>query len=144
VIYLDTSYIVKAYIREPGSDLVLSELEGQSGLTASRLAKVEFVSALMRQRKAGDISKAAAGSAIHSLEKDSAIGIWTWIDISGSILSASTALLTHRSHFGKLRSLDAIHLATAKNLGTERLYTHDQRMFEAAEHFGLNPIDVIP
>lgn len=45
---------------------------------------------------------------------------------------------------GKLRSLDAIHLATANATGIEKLYTHDRRMFEAAKSLGLNPIDIIP
>lgn len=34
-------------------------------------------------------------------------------------------MLTDAGTFGKLPSLDAIHLATAKSIGTDRLYTHD-------------------
>lgn len=144
MIYLDTSYIVKAYINEDHSDLVLSELAGQSGLTSSGLARVEFVSALMRQRRNGDITESAADEAIHMLEKDTALGIWRWIDISGAILSRANSLLLDKKVYGRLRSLDAIHLATAKDIDTQKIYTHDHRMFEAASHFGLNPIDVIP
>jgi predicted nucleic acid-binding protein len=38
-----------------------------------------------------------------------------------------------------LRSVDAIHLATAKQLDSDlgRLITYDQRMLEAAEELGL-------
>jgi predicted nucleic acid-binding protein len=40
---------------------------------------------------------------------------------------------------GFLRSLDAIHLATAARLGTElgALFTYDRRMQEEAERLGL-------
>lgn len=144
MIYLDTSYIVKAYVNEPHSDLVLSELAGQSGLTSSTLARVEFVSALMRQRRNGDITKAAADKAIGALEKDTIRGIWKWIDISGTILSTANSLLTDKIVYGKLRSMDVIHLATARCADTQKIYTHDHRMFEAAKHFGLNPVDIIP
>lgn len=40
----------------------------------------------------------------------------------------------------ELRSLDAIHLATAQQLGTDlaRVVTYDERMAEAAEGMGLS------
>lgn len=144
MIYLDTSYIVKAYINEPHSDLVLNELAGQSGLTTSGLARVEFISALMRQRRSGELTKSAAEKAIKALDSDAALGIWKWIDISASILATATTLLMDSRFYGKLRSLDAIHLASAKETCTVKLYTHDVRMFKAAKGLGLNPLDVIP
>lgn len=36
-----------------------------------------------------------------------------------------------------LRSLDALHLATAVRLGCERVVTYDERMTEAARNLGL-------
>lgn len=144
MIYLDTSYIVKAYINEPHSDLVLDELAGQTGLTASSLARVEFVSALMRQCHSGELTDTDAKKAIASLEEDTSLGIWRWVDIGRTIITDSAVLLMDHRLKGKLRSLDAMHLATAKVSGTVKLYTHDTRMFEAAKTLGLNPIDIIP
>jgi len=144
VIYLDTSYIVKAYINEPYSDLVLEELAGQTGLTSSSLARVEFVSALMRQCHSGELTETDAKKAIASLDEDTTLGIWNWVAIDKTIITDSAAMLMDHRLKGKLRSLDAMHLTTAKTSGTGKVYTHDKRMFEAARTLGLNPIDIIP
>jgi predicted nucleic acid-binding protein len=37
----------------------------------------------------------------------------------------------------RLRSLDALHLATAVRLGSERVVTYDERMTQAARNLGL-------
>jgi len=98
----------------------------------------------MRQCGSGELTKTDAKKAITSLDKDAALGIWKWIDIGGTILADSATILMDTRLKGKLRSLDAIHLATAKATGTEKVYTHDTRMFEAAKRLDLNPVDIIP
>jgi len=143
MIYLDTSYIVKAYINEPGSEEVLRELRGKTGLVSSQLARLEFTSALMRQRREKSLTKAACIKALELLESDTREQIWQWFPIDNEIASLAQELLAHPQSFGLLRTLDAIHIATALSVRSETLYTHDKRMLEAAKLNGLTAIDVI-
>jgi predicted nucleic acid-binding protein len=144
MIYLDTSYIVKAYVNEPGSDEVLKELANKTGLVSSILGRIEFTSALMRQRRAKELSKSESEQAQFSLESDTQNNIWTWTPISREITQQATKLLIHPKTYGILRTLDAIHLASAMSIDAKLIYTHDKRMLEAAQHFGLKARDVIP
>jgi predicted nucleic acid-binding protein len=57
------------------------------------------------------------------------------IRVSDRILSAAGVLLPL-----EVRSLDAIHLESARQLGTDlgQFVTYDERMFTAAKQLGLN------
>jgi len=143
MIYLDTSYIVKAYVNEPGSSEVLEELAGKTGLICSQLGRIEFTSALMRQRRAQEITKSGSDHALHNLNDDTQNNIWTWIPISSEITEQATKLLIHPKTYGILRTLDAIHIASAVSIKAKKFYTHDKRMLKAASHFGLNALDII-
>jgi len=143
MIYLDTSYIVKAYINEPGSEEVLRELRGRTELVSSQLARLEFTSALMRQRRHQSLTKAACMKALDLLESDTREQIWQWFPIDNEIISLAQELLAHPQSYGLLRTHDAIHIATALSVRSETLYTHDKRMLEAAKLNGLTAIDII-
>jgi len=56
--YLDTSALVKLYVREPGPEQVLSLASGPAGnqLAVLALAQVEIRSALRRRERAGEIA----------------------------------------------------------------------------------------
>jgi uncharacterized protein len=56
------------------------------------------------------------------------------VRINDRVLDAAGAMLPV-----ELRSLDAIHLATAQQLGTDlgRIVTYDDRMAMAASHLGM-------
>ncbi len=47
MIYLDTSYIVKCCVAEPGSERILTWLEGQRGIVCSWHGRPEFFSAIV-------------------------------------------------------------------------------------------------
>jgi len=57
ILYLDTSSIVKLYIEESGADAVRRWVEDAEVLASCRVAYPEFISALSRRLRAGDISK---------------------------------------------------------------------------------------
>jgi predicted nucleic acid-binding protein len=60
--YLDTSALVKLYVREPGTDslLQLTKPEFNHRFALLAIAPVEFRSAIRRRQRAGDIEKAVA------------------------------------------------------------------------------------
>jgi uncharacterized protein len=116
--YLDSSVIVKLAVEEPESAALRRYLRRRRPLVSSALARAEVARALL---PLGDAALRRGHDIIAGLEL---------IRINDRILTAAGALLPE-----ELRTLDAIHLATAQQLGGDlhRLITYDARMRTAAE-----------
>jgi len=120
--YLDSSAIVKLAVREPESDALRRYVRRRRPLLSSALARTEVLRALLP----GGESAVAAGRRV--LERVDLVRVNDRIlDLAGSLLPV------------ELRSLDAIHLATARRLGAElrEIVTYDERMVAAARSLGL-------
>jgi uncharacterized protein len=120
-IYLDSSAIVKLVVAEPESTALRRYLRRRRPLVSSALARAEVARALL---PLGEQATRRGHEALARLEL---------IRISDRILAAAGALLP-----AELRTLDAIHLATAQQLGGDlgRIVTYDVRMRSAATALG--------
>jgi uncharacterized protein len=120
--YLDSSAIVKLVIAEPQSPALRRHLRRRRPLVSSALARTEVLRALLPESEVG-VTRARAVLARIEL-----------IRLNERLLSAAGELLP-----AELRSLDAIHLATAKELGSDlgQLVTYDDRMLSAARLLGI-------
>lgn len=121
VTYVDSSALVKLAVREPESQALRRHLARRRPLVCSALARVEVARALM-----------ALGPQV--LQRgDDVLARIDLVRINDRVLRAAAALLP-----AELRSLDAIHLATAQQFGGElhRIVTYDNRMAIAAETLG--------
>jgi hypothetical protein len=125
MIYLDTAALVKLVRREPETDALLDWLDEREGsvLLTSVLAEIELPRALRRTEPdlLADVPGVLARLARH--------------EIDGTVRSTAAA-------YGapELRSLDAIHLATAETALGDRLtafVTYDHRLLTAAAGRGL-------
>lgn len=121
--YLDASALVKLVAREPESAALRHFLRGKHPLVASALVLAEVSRAVMhlgpdRARRARDV--------VASIEL---------IRVSDRILATAGALQP-----AEMRTLDAIHLATAQGLDQElaRVVTYDDRMANAATSLGMS------
>jgi predicted nucleic acid-binding protein len=123
-VYLDSSALVKLVIRESESDALRTFLQARSGpMTTSALARTEVV------RAVGSFGEhAVAGARL-------LMGGMHDVAVSRSVLDAAGDLALRLD----VRSLDAIHLATAVELERhlDVLITYDRRMAAAAEVLGL-------
>jgi uncharacterized protein len=124
-LYLDSSAIVKLVTKEAESERLrgfLASNQGDSRVT-STLARVEVVRAV-----AGG-GPAAISHARRQLNRLDQIGM------DDDLLNDAATLQAGEP----LRSLDAIHLATARLLGADlrAVLTYDQRMAEAAAELGM-------
>lgn len=123
IVYLDTSAVLKILIDEPGKRAMHAAFKGwqRNGddLVSSFLLHTEMHCAARRR----DV---AAPQVIDML-----LGGVGLIDIDRALLLAA-AKGPHR-----LRSADAIHLATALAVDAEVLVTDDRELAEAAEREGL-------
>jgi uncharacterized protein len=120
--YLDSSALVKLAVREPESAALRRYLRRRRPLIASSLARTEVVRALLSLGP--DAVRRGHDVLAH-------VGL---VRINDRVLDAAGAMQPVES-----RSLDAIHLATAQQLGADlaRIVTYDDRMATAANHLGL-------
>jgi uncharacterized protein len=121
-IYLDSSAIVKLVVDEPESAALRRYLRRRRPLVSSALARTEVLRAVLLE---GEDGLARARDVLSSVEL---------IRLNNRVLDAAGVLRPE-----DVRSLDAIHLATAQQLGSDlgRLVAYDERMLEAANTLGL-------
>ncbi len=120
--YLDSSAIVKLVIDEPESLALRRYLRRRRPLISSALARTEVLRALLLEGAEG---LARGRAALERLDL---------VRLNDRLLSAAGTMLPPH-----LRSLDALHLATAQNLGSDlsHIVTYDERMIEAALNVGI-------
>lgn len=120
-LYLDSSAIVKLAVREPESAALRRWLRRKRPLVSSALARTEVLRALL---PAGEEAVGRGRAVLRGL---------AFLRVNDRVLEAAGLLLPVA-----LRSLDAIHLATARELGDELgpLVTYDERLAEAARALG--------
>jgi predicted nucleic acid-binding protein len=119
--YLDSSAIVKLVVREPESLALRRFLRRRHPLVSTALARTEVLRALL---PAGDEAVTRGRAVLQRIDL---------VRVNDRILNAAGVLRPP-----ELRSLDAIHLATAQALGDElsALITYDDLMITAAKQLG--------
>jgi predicted nucleic acid-binding protein len=124
-IYLDSSAIVKLAVREPESAALRRYLRNRRPRVSSALARAEVMRALLGK---GDAARKAGRRVLADLDL---------VRLDNRVLDLAGELLPF-----ELRTLDAIHLATAQRLGVDlsRLCTYDGRMRDAAEEMGMTVV----
>ncbi len=119
--YLDTSAFIKLVRSEPESAALRRELAGRE-LLSSALLTVEGRRAA---RRYGELASERARAALAAI---------TLVPLDQPILDAAAELDP-----AELRSLDALHLATALSLNQdlELVYCYDSRLSDAAQALGI-------
>lgn len=143
MIYVDTSYIIKSYLNEPGSAAVLDLLEQVSGRASALHARTEFWAGVHRHVREANISRRQASETWRQLAKDEADGHWHWLPLTDAVIRRSCTAFESLEASILLRSADALHLACAALNGFKEIYSNDRRLLSAAPHFGLTPANVI-
>jgi predicted nucleic acid-binding protein len=129
--YLDTSIIVKLLVAEPDSEYFVRSLEGQR-LTTSELAHTEVFSALLARERAGKIETADRRLAWKEFQARVASEEIRIEPLNSVVLRKATHCLEYCHLPAPLRTLDAIHLATADLCQDFPLVTTDVRLANAA------------
>jgi predicted nucleic acid-binding protein len=122
VVYLDASALVKLVSDESESAALVDFLAGHSVRATSIVGAVELQRAGARQRD------------VDPLEVEFLLGSFEIIDLDGRVAEQAGRV----GPVG-LRTLDAIHVASARELGADldAIVTYDRRMIEAARMVGL-------
>ena len=143
MIYLDTSYIVKCYVNEPGSPAVLDLVEGKPGLSCCWYGRLEFFSAVKRHVREGKLTRTQVKNVFARLQKDESAGLWNWLAITEEHGRQTCLRIQLLQDDLFLRSADALHLTCASDYGFTEIYSNDRRLLAAAGHFGLTGKNVI-
>jgi len=125
--YLDTSAIVKLVVTEAESDALAAWLDDRADdvLCTSVVGKVELLRAARRH---GPATAAAATTLIAEL---------ALVPLDPPVLELAASIGDEA-----LRSLDALHLASAASLGSglAHVVTYDARMADGARSLGLQVV----
>ena len=124
--YIDSSAVLKLAIREPETAALEHYLVSCEGLVSSRLAVLEC-------RRV--VSRASHARVLQTL--DDVLDAIYLLEVTPAILEAAA-----NAEPRLLRSLDAIHLATALSIGDTQVevITYDQRFADAARANGLTVV----
>ena len=132
ILYMDTSALVKRYVREKGSDDVIALIEQADSVGAVVLTEVEIAATLAKSVRQGWVDQGTASQAWQDFRQH-------WISFAR--LSITTATLERASglawEYG-LRGYDAMHFASAlawqDAIDTPvTLATYDRELWSAAQ-----------
>ena len=142
--YLETSALVKLYVREPGTDRVLrlASRAANHRLAVLALAQVEFRSAVRRRQREGDIDKGLANKLIERFGQHLRARFIQQL-VNDPVLEQALDLLDRYP----LRAYDALQLAGCLVLksisgGQDPVFVcADRQLIAAAEAEGLAALD---
>lgn len=139
--YWDSSALLKLYIREPDSAYFLAlASQGTEPIVTSSLAFAEVLCALVRKESEADINRGASDVLFERFRHHIDDGTIELLPLTKETLEALPPMLT-RLLRGKppmlLRSLDAIHIASAQASRSTTVVSTDKRMRAVAALAGL-------
>ena len=110
IVYAESSAVLTWLLGEPLQDRVIAELAAADRVVTSSITAIECARALVRANHAGRITAVEERAALHLL--DEAMDSWHVLDMSEDIIARARA----RFPVEPVRSLDAIHLASASSI----------------------------
>lgn len=126
--YLDSAILVKLYVDESDSEHWRNAVGSRDDLVSSALALPEMKCALRRNIQAGLIKASIATQIWDQFRKAVDEGTIRTFPIGNDVIEDSIRILDQLPSSIALRTLDTIHLATARLLRCRELATNDRRM----------------
>ena len=135
-VFFDSSAFVKRYVREEGTDVVLSWCDQATELCLSGIALPEIVSAfcrLLREDLVSPVQYRHLKTVLMADISDAAI-----CDLTPEVIRQSIITLEKNA----MRGMDAIHLGSALALKVDLFVSADARQCDAATQAGLRVVQV--
>ena len=141
MIYWDTSCVIKLYTLESDSlEWQQRALEAEGDLVASALMRTEVCFALEQKELRGEILPGGASALLEIIDHDIDAGRFCLFPVGTDVLQEACAIATTCFRNDPpllLRTLDGIHLATARLMKCKQVATTDKRMRDGAGLLGL-------
>ena len=135
--YLDSAYVLKFYLNEADAPRVRSVIATADSLFTTAWAIAEVSCALHRKLRERQIDRAQHQEVLAAFLQHADDGLWTFVPVTDRVLRKLAATLAVIPTSVYLRSGDAVHLATAADLGQREIWTSDRHLLTPAPHFGL-------
>ncbi|HEX3628463.1 MAG TPA: type II toxin-antitoxin system VapC family toxin [Verrucomicrobiae bacterium] len=134
--YLDSCIIVKLVSHEPDSEAYHRVVAGKPVVT-SELAVTEVRSALLAKERTGRISAQARHAGWRLFQEKVRDEEFVLLPLSRQIIERAGGMIEQCHPQVVLRTLDAIHVATAELCGGEEMCSSDNQVMRAADFIGL-------
>jgi predicted nucleic acid-binding protein len=143
MIYFDTAYLLKCYVKETGWQEVRALARHYDRIACSAYGRIELQAALHRKLREREATKGQLKTIFDQLELDESQHLWNWLPLTETILASVVNAFRNLPGQIFLRSADAVHLVTAKTNAFREIYSNDIHLLAAAPHFGLEAKNVI-
>jgi predicted nucleic acid-binding protein len=140
-VYFDSALIAKFYLNESGRDAVRGVAARAGVVVTSGIAVAEVAAAFHRKYREGAVDRTVFRALTGQFEFDLSQGLWKLSGPTEDLLLQVHALFAGLDRSVFLRSLDALHLVTAKSERLGRIYSNDRRLLQACPHVGLEGVD---
>lgn len=142
--YLETSALVKLYVREPGTERMLRLVSRTNNhrFAVLTLSRVEFHSAIRRREREGDIDPSLARRLLNRFDEHMETKFVKQV-VNDYLLDLASSLVDHHP----LRAYDAVQLAGCLTLkagsgqDAPTFVSSDHRLIEVAQAEGLPSLD---
>ncbi len=135
--YVDTCMVAKLYFPEPESDLVQQRVSTTATPGCSELLLTEFASVVSRKMAESAITARQQTRVLKEFSSHVEKGSWELLPCTREELVAAADVIRKCQKVTRLRSLDAIHLATCLAHQVFPLFTTDKVMLRAAQHLKI-------
>lgn len=142
--YLETSALVKLYVREAGTDrmLALADQAAENRLATLSLSKIEFRSAVRRRERNGEIPANIATQLLDTFDRHMQARFLSQ-PVTETVLDMASMFIDRHA----LRAFDAVQLAGYQSLkdsagNTSPVFVcSDQTLLAAAKQEGISILD---
>jgi predicted nucleic acid-binding protein len=97
----------------------------------------EFHAVIHRRLREGSASPLDAHDLASRFSEHIEQGLWNLVPVSEALLRRTSAPMVSAPRDLFIRTADAVHLATAHEIGERDVWTNDRHMLAAAAYFGL-------
>jgi predicted nucleic acid-binding protein len=140
--YLDSCILVKLVSLEPDSAAYHAMVLGETVFT-SELAVAEVRSALLAKERAGRLVRSARLAGWRLFQEKVREQEFLLLPLNRQVVERAAGVIDQCHPRVSVRTLDAIHVATAELHGGEEMCSSDQRVREACEVLSL-PLAPLP
>lgn len=140
----DTSYVLKLYLDERGSEDVRRLAATTDRLACAWHGQAEVMASFHRKLREGTINGNQLTALVEQYLSESHAGYLLWLPIGQPVMELLTTTVCAAPGNHYLRAADALHLACAAVHGFEVVHANDSHLLAAAPLFGLRGENVIP
>jgi predicted nucleic acid-binding protein len=142
MIYLDSSYLVRLYFKDPGFEVV-RQLAATDVVACAQHGRAEVIAALHRKLREGSLPNNLYHIVLQEFFDEIRAGGFAWLPLSPVVFERVQRVFGALPATIFLRAADAMHLAAAAESGLREIYSNDVVLLSAAPEFGLRGVNVI-